>query len=148
MWRELITALTSDQKPIGDLHPGPGFAEGATKEQISKVELGFGVQLPESLASLLSESNGVQVSFGQHLIWNTDEILRANHREQYDQEASNMLFFGDAGVDGIWFGFEVIGGHTANNQVYAWYPIDKRRELKAPSLRQFIEGWLSGKLKV
>jgi SUKH superfamily protein len=113
------------------------------------------VRLPESLAELLRESNGVLVTFGQHLIWSTDEIARTNlemrndaqYRDNY-MPFDHLLFFGDAGVDGIRFGFALIGGRIKKDWVYAWYPIEDERVLKTCSLRAYVEGWLTGKLNV
>lgn len=155
MWRELIGELTRDEQPIGELHPGPDFFPGATPEELATVEHVLGVRLPESLTELLRESNGVLVSFGQHLIWSTDEITRTNlamrtdprYRESY-MPFDHLLFFGDAAVDGILFAFAILGGRIDRDRVYAWYPIGDDRILKAPSLQAYVEGWLSGKLSV
>jgi hypothetical protein len=60
----------------------------------------------------------------------------------------HLLIFGDAGVDGILFAFPITDGRIDRDLVHAWYPIDDTRELKALSLRDYVEGWLSGKLTV
>jgi hypothetical protein len=155
MWRELISELTRDEQPIGDLQPGPDYAPGAMPEELEAVEHCLGVRLPESLAGLLRESNGVWVTFGTPLIWSTDELTR-NNREMRDdpryQETwmpfDHLLFFGGAGVDGILFALPIIGGRIDRDRVYAWYPIEDNRVLKAYSLQDYVEGWLSGRLKV
>lgn len=155
MWRELIRELTRDEQPIGGLRPGPDFFSGATPDELATVERTLGVRLPASLTELLRESNGVLITFGQHLIWSTDEITRTNlamrtdprYQENY-MPFDQLLFFGDAGVDGIRFAFAIIGGRIDQEQVFAWYPIDDARTLKAYSLRAYVEGWLSGKLTV
>jgi hypothetical protein len=59
-----------------------------------------------------------------------------------------VFFFEDAGVDGIRFAFAIIGGRIDQGHVYAWYPIGDDLMLKARSLRAYVEGWLSGRLKV
>jgi SMI1-KNR4 cell-wall len=155
MWRELIRELTCDEQPTGDLHPGPDFFSGATPDELATVERTLGVRLPESLTELLRESNGILVMFGQHLVWSTDEIMRTNLAMRADpryQESympfDHLLFFGDAGVDGIRFAFAISGGRIDQDRVYAWYAIDDARILKALSLRAYVEGWLSGKLTV
>src|SRR5260221_14677143 len=155
MWRQLIGELTRDEQPIGDLHPGPDFFPGATPDELDAVESALGVRLPESLQEVLRESNGVRVTFGTPLIWSTDEIVR-NNREMRDalvyrenwMPFDHLLFFGGAGVDGILFGFAIIRGRIDRDRVYAWYPIEDNRELKATSLREYVEGWLSGRVKV
>lgn len=155
MWRELIGELTRDEQPIVDLHPGPGFFPGATQDELDAVERALGARLPESLQEVLRETNGVLVTFGQHLIWSTDEITRTNLAMRTDPRYGesympfdHLLFFGDAGVDGILFAFAIIQGHIDQDRVYAWYPIEDNRELKASSLREYVEGWLSGRVKV
>lgn len=155
MWRELIGELTRDERPIGDLAPGPDFSPGATPEELEAVERALGVRLPESLEGLLRESNGVRVTFGTPLVWSADEIARTNREMRDDPRYretwmpfDHLLFFGGAGVDGILFAFPIIGGRIGRDRVYAWYPIEDNRELKADSLRDYVEGWLSGKLTV
>jgi hypothetical protein len=59
-----------------------------------------------------------------------------------------LLFFADAGVDGILFAFGLIQGAIRRDDVYLWNPYDDGRPWKAPSLRTYIEWWLSGKLLV
>ena len=155
MWRELISELTRDEQPIGDLHPGPDFFPGVTPDELDAVERALGVRLPVSLEGLLRESNGVWVTFGTPLIWSADEIARTNREMRDDPQYQetcmpfdHLLFFGGAGVDGILFAFPIIRGRIDRDRVYAWYPIEDNRELKATSLRGYVEGWLSGRLKV
>jgi hypothetical protein len=154
MWRELITELTRDDDPIGDLLLGPDFSPGAAPEELAAVESALGVRQPSSLTELLSESNGVFVAFGQHFIWSAEEMLQNNletrndpwRRENY-KPIDHALFFGDAGI-GDYFFFAIINGHIEDERVYVWYPIGDERELKAPSLRGYVEGWLTGQLSV
>src|SRR6516165_5222268 len=124
MWRELINELTRDEQPIGDVQPGPDFSAGATADELSAVERALSVQLPASLRELLGESNGVQVAFGQHIIWSTDEIAHKNRTMRGDpayqktwMPFDHLLFFGDAGVDGILFAFPIIGGRIDRDRV-------------------------------
>lgn len=154
MWRELITELTRDAQPIGDLQPGPDFAPGATQEQIEEVERALGVRLPGSLRSLLGESNGVQACFGTPLIFSTDELIRTN-REMREESTyretwmpfDHLLFFGAAGVDGEMFAFPIIAGRIDRDQVYVWIPNRDDREWRAGSLRAYVEWSLKGPLR-
>jgi SMI1/KNR4 family protein SUKH-1 len=158
MWQELIEDLTAHEQPIGDLEPGPDFFRGATPAQLDVVEREIGLQLPASLRELLGESNGIFVEFGQHLIWNTDElvmynqppwVLLVNALDWHDfPDKQRLLFFGDAGVDGIRFGFPVTSENHVSEQVFAWYPIGKEQIHKASSLRDYVEGWLTTRLTV
>jgi hypothetical protein len=155
MWREMISVLTADEQPIGDLKPGPDLFAGATPDQLASVEQYLRCRLPRSLTDLLEESNGVLVTFGQHMIWNTDELVQYNlpgcviPSFQTDSPVNQrLLFFGDAGVDGIQFGFLVTADDTVSEDVYAWYPISNEHIYKASSLRDYIQSWLSGRMTV
>lgn len=154
MWRELIRELCADMEPIADLDPGPEFFTGASPDELKAVEQQLGVALPASLKDLLAESNGVLVCFGQHLIWSTDELVRRNLELLTDPGFADympfdgLLFFGDAGVDGISFAFPIGRNGAMREHVFAWFPIGDSREWKAQSLRAYVEGWLTGKLTV
>jgi hypothetical protein len=155
MWRELIRECHTGLEPIGDLDPGPEFSPGATPDELADAERQLGTPLPGDLRGLLAETDGVLVVYGQHLIWSIAEIVRRNLEMRtaplYQEECmpfGHLLFFGDAGVDGILFAFGIIQGAVKRQDVYAWYPIGDGREWKSPSLRTYIEWWLSGKLKV
>lgn len=155
MWRELIQEHHPRLEPIGGAEPGPEFFSGATPDQLAAVESQLEVWLPASLKELLAETNGAFVVFGTYLIWSTDEIVRRNlemrtapaYQDNY-MPFEHLLFFGDAGVDGIQFAFGIIEGAIKRDDVYAWYPIEDGRLWKAPSLRVYIEWSLSGKLNV
>jgi hypothetical protein len=58
---------------------------------------------------------------------------------------AGALAFADAGVDGIIFGFNT---RAPNTEVFAWYPITGECELKAGSLRDFLFGWVAGKISL
>lgn len=154
MWRELISELCKDIEPIADLDPNPEFFPGAVPAELKGVEDRLGIGLPASLTGLLAESNGVFVHFGQHLIWSTGEIVRRNLELRTDPGFADympfdgLLFFGDAGVDGIAFAFPIGRNGVVGDHVVAWYPIEDSREWKAQSLRVYVEGWLTGKLTV
>jgi hypothetical protein len=155
MWREFIREHHPELESIAGNEPGPKFASGATPQDIQLVEQHLGVHLPDTLKELLAESNGVLVVFGTHLIWTTDEIVQRNlemRQTQSYQEIympfEHLLFFADAGVDGIQFAFGIIQGQIKREHVYSWNPIDDSREWQAPSLKTYIEWWLSGKLKI
>jgi hypothetical protein len=113
------------------------------------------VLLPASLKELLAESNGVLATYGTHLIWTTGEIVCTNgemrmspsYQERY-MPFEPLLFFADAGVDGILFAFGIIQGQIKREDIYSWNPSEDSREWNAPSLKTYIDWWLGGKLKV
>jgi hypothetical protein len=65
----------------------PTFFLGAPADALASVEQHLGVRLPDSLSSLLTETNGALVTFGTHLVWSTDEIVRRNRKMQVLQFA-------------------------------------------------------------
>jgi hypothetical protein len=155
MWRELIQTCHPTLEPLGGAAPGPEFFPGATADALAIVEQRLGVPLPNSLRGLLAETNGALVTFGTHLIWSTDELVRRNVQMRTDPEYQghympfdHLLFFADAGVDGILFAFGLIQGTIQREDVYLWNPYDDGRPWKAPSLMTYIEWWLGGRLKV
>lgn len=128
MWCELITELHQGVEPIHGLDPGPEFFPGATPEALAEVERQVGVALPASLRELLSETDGVLVVLGQHMIWATHEIVQRNLEMRAPDfqvgwmPLDHLLSFGDAGVDGIAFAFGVVQGVVRHELVYSWNP--------------------------
>lgn len=146
MWRDLLC----------ELDPTCELAAGATTEQITDLERTLGVELPDELHTLLEETNGAFREDGQHLIWSTDEMVEWNqqlwthpgYRETY-MPLDCLLFFSDAGVDGIKFALGLVQRKVPPiRHIYAWYPIDDGRPWVADSVRRYLEWWLTGKLKI
>jgi hypothetical protein len=87
-----------------------------------------------------------------HLIWSSDEI-EAMNRQRWDDSRfrstylplDSLLFFADAG-DGEMFALGIIEGIIQRPDVYIWNPIDDSRTFVAPSIRRYLEGWLTGKI--
>jgi SUKH superfamily protein len=142
MWIEIIR----------ELEPQATFAPSATEEQLVRLEEALHVALPPDLRSLLSETNGVLGEFGLHLIWSTDEIEELNRQRREDpgfrstyMPLDSLLLFADAG-DGEMFALGIIDGTIQRPFVYVWNPIDDSRTFVAPSIRRYLEGWLTGKI--
>lgn len=142
MWIELVRELESQAT----------FAPGATEEQLVRLEQALRVALPPDLRSLLSETNGVLGEFGLHLIWSTNEIEEINRQRWEDpgfrstyMPLDSLLLFADAG-DGEMFALGIIDGTIQRPFVYVWNPIDDSRTFVAPSIRHYLEGWLTGKI--
>jgi SUKH superfamily protein len=137
---------------IRQLEPEAEFAEGASAERLTELEQALCVALPSDLRSLLSESDGVYGKYGMHLIWSSDEI-EAMNRQRWDDSRfrstylplDSLLFFADAG-DGEMFALGIIEGIIQRPDVYIWNPIDDSRTSVAPSIRRYLEGWLTGKI--
>lgn len=144
MWRELIQALD----------PMSTFFAGATKLQLTKLEEALKIALPDELESLLMESNGVHGAYELQLVWSAEDITQLNLdmrtnvllRESY-MPFENLLFFADAG-NGDRFAFSIIQGAIMRPDIFVWDHENDSRTWVAPSLQQYIEWWLSGKLKI
>lgn len=145
MWRELIQTLD----------PAAEFAPGATQEQLAALDRALGIELPQDLKELMAETDGAFCDYGQHLIWSTEEMRQRNTAMWTDTSYRStfmplnaLLFFSDAGVDGICFAFPIIEGAVLPYHIYAWYPIEDSRPCVTTTLKSYLEQWLSGKLKI
>lgn len=144
MWRELIQSL----------EPAAAFFPPATAIDIAEVETALEVTLPDDLRSLLSESNGVSGMYDLPIIWSTDTLQARNRemrltphfREMY-MSFDSLLFFTDAG-NGDLFAFRILQGAWGRQDIFVWGHEDDRRARAAPSLKDYLEGWLTGKLHV
>ncbi len=139
------------------------FRPGASAAEIAAVEQRLNVRLPASLRAVLQETNGVmeQMKIGdrvediQWLLWPLNEIVSWNEDNRKNAsgpdsegEAHDVLFFADAGADGIQFGFPIAENRKYGPRVVVWHPIDDELTEVAPSLEEFLRGWLSGKIDV
>lgn len=146
MWRELV--LQHDPSAI--------CAPGASEDEIATAEQSLGVSFPADLRALLSEANGIVGKYGPHYIWSIATIVESNlemrqnswHQEN-DMPFDHLLFFANAGVDGILFAFP-IRRHiiTTPSPVYHWEPIEDNRIWAAISLEDYLIRWLDGDLSV
>ena len=150
MWRELINDVVAQTPDTTKIR----YASGANEEELLALETSLGVALPEDLAALLRESNGVLDEYGLHIIWSTEEIERYNHEmrslsvyTEFYMPFVNMLFFADAG-NGDCFAFPIIQGKVEETSVFAWNHEDDSRVVVAYSLRSYLERWLSGELHI
>jgi hypothetical protein len=144
MWRELIQKVA----------PGARFSSPASAEAVLATEEALGVRLPDELRMLLSESDGVEGSYAAGVIWPVDVIraqnltfrTRPDFRDLY-MPFDCMLFFADTG-DGGQFFYALHHGSIKRTDVFLWNQENDSRTWTAPSLRHYLEGWLSGRLKV
>jgi hypothetical protein len=144
MWREFIQSLD----------PASTFFSGAMVDQLTALEMVVGIELPDDLKSVLMESNGVLGAYGLRLIWSTEEMTQRNLRMRTDplflndsMSFEHLLFFADAG-NGDQFAFRIIQGVIRRPGIFVWNHEDDSRTWAAPSLREYLEWWLTGKLSV
>ncbi len=161
-WHDWISNIYEAQTHQPGITTKPTFLPAASMEQLSKLEFDLRARLPESLRSLLLETNGVMermsINGGEYfdnmwLLWTIAEIVEQNYyfRKQteegsYNRDFTKLVFFAGAGVDGILFGFPVLEDCICKPDVVAWYPIRDESNLLAPSLQDFLKGWLMGTL--
>ena len=136
------------------LEPLVEFGPLASNDDIESAERTLGVALPDELRAFLGGSNGatigVRLDSGEvipdasPLVWSLDEIVR-NHgpqRPDPDQPAQ-VLFFANAGVDGILFGHPIRSSLQVGLDVVIWHPILDELDVVAPSFRAWLEAWLT-----
>jgi hypothetical protein len=158
-WYEFIT----ETYVAAPKHPGwvtkPQFYAGAPAQEIADAEFRLNATLPGSLRTLLLESNGIMGMmamdsgdwFEEHwLIWTVAEVVKQNlwyrsasAKETYERDFSKVVFFADAGSDGILFGFPVTEGQACAPNIVVWYPIEDEIQDIASSVEDFIGKWLT-----
>ena len=144
-WKELIQRLTNEGE----------FASSASVDQLARAESSLGVKLPAALRELLDETNGVEGEYGLGLVWPLEQIVEDNL--MFRSNASfcdiympfdHLLFFADAG-NGDQFAFPIhADGVIHRPDVFAWDHEDDSRSWVASSLKDYLEGWLTGRIKL
>jgi hypothetical protein len=137
------------------------FHPPATAEEIKQVGDTLNVCLPDELVDLLSDSNGVEqlmenpitnelMSIGD-IYWPTHAIISCT-LSQYkyletieSKHKTKYLFFADSGC-GENFGYKIIDGKCYDTTIYVYYPIEDKYVPLCANLKEWLIGWLSGKL--
>jgi hypothetical protein len=89
-----------------------------------------------------------EIVFGaSQILWSADEVLAGN-TARLDGRPASVLFFANAGVDGILFGHPISDTGDVEGGVIAWYPIEDEQRTVAQSFNGWIEGWLGGTIAV
>ena len=145
MWKELIQQFTSECE----------FSEPVSPGQIIAADSSLGVEMPVVLRELLCETNGVQGEYGLGLVWNLDRIVEdnlmfrqnADFRDLY-MPFDHLFFFADAG-NGDQFAFPTqADGLIHRLDVFVWNHEDDSRSWVASSLKDYLDRWLTGRLKL
>jgi hypothetical protein len=135
----------------------PRFEPPAYAAALERVERGLSCRLPQDLRDLLLEADGIMElsnfdgswSENMWLVWPLAEVRERNlelRRERGEGRfPPGALAFSSAGADGIVFAFDL---KTDGAAVFAWDPLEAQLARKAPSLREFISGWIAGKISV
>lgn len=145
MWKEFITSISMEHQ----------FKNPATKFEIAQIKKGLNVELPDELAALFNETNGVFDNWNCPLVWSTSQIIKDNlfyrnfegYRDIY-MPFDDLFFFSDAG-NGDLFCYAILkSGTIEKNYIYVWNHEDDSRTWVAASLKHFIEGWITGKIDI
>ena len=158
-WRRSLLQFNAERSADG---PSLDFRPGASAAAVAAAEQRVGVRFPPSLRSLLQQTNGVmeQMQIGgaleniHWLFWPVDQLVKENesHRtiaaEHHMGPANAVLFFADAGADGISFGFPVKENGKCRPRVVVWHPIGDTVTEVAPTLEDFFRRWGNGELRV
>ncbi|WP_369290080.1 SMI1/KNR4 family protein [Priestia megaterium] len=128
------------------------YGEPASREDIEVLEKLFSIQIPKELRSLLYETNGINDSYGYSLIWSIEKITRENlnlgeRLEDVYLPFNNLLFFADA-RNGDMFGYSISDRSIKQNDIYLWNHRNNEQTQIAPSLNDFVEDWIRGKLSI
>lgn len=114
----------------------------------------IGLELHPELRSFLESTNGVKDRHGCDLIWPIERMTRENARVRCDHRLRKQympldcfFFFADAG-NGDMFGHAVVENAIRCSDVFVWNHEDDSRQVVACGLRNFIEGWISGDIKI
>lgn len=159
-WREMISGIYADSPRQAGIAVRPEFYPAAKLASIAAAETDLSATFPDSLRSLLLESNGVMAIDGGEwfetwwLISTVEEIVDLNRdyraeqkRGNYERDFDRLMIFAGAGVDGILFAFPVEDGVCAP-RVVVWHPIMDELDDAAPSLEDFVRGWVMGTISV
>lgn len=142
MWKALISSLDDSCE----------FSPPASSAELVAAEKMLGCPFPESLKTLLLETNGVyHARFSMAFLWDLETILAANLDRRKNWEAygdtpfDDLLFFSEGG-NGDGYAFEVRAGREAEMKILWRDHETGERAPVATTLEEFIEGWITEKL--
>ena len=143
---------------LRSLAPLVEFEPAASEGDIVAAERGLGLSLPDELRTFRLASDGVttgiELNSGEvlphvtRLVWSVAEITRNREPQPLVPQPPHILFFADAGVDGILFGHPIYSPSSVGPDVVWWDPLDHRLVPAAPSFRAWLQAWLPGALTV
>lgn len=131
----------------------------AKDSQLEELQAHFQLnELPLALVELYQQSDGIGEYLDNdkigELIWPIERVIETNkefrtHPNFKDLYMSfdQIFFIADAG-NGDLFGFITLNGNFNGDDIFVWNHENDSRTWVAPNLAGFIEGWLSGSIKV
>lgn len=115
--------------------------EPASHEMIDQISRDLNQVLPDSLRSLLLETDGIQDSLGTDVVWTAVDILENNKRLRNGEEYrdvympfDSLLFFGDNG-GGDQFAFV---RSPERDEVFVWDHETDSRQWVSADLESFL----------
>jgi hypothetical protein len=163
-WCEFISGVYSNRVLGHGMECKAVFQPPASFQDLAELESQLGAKLPTDLRSLLLQSNGVMSMLklrdgdwmeDMWLFWTTSNVIEQNHQlrratmHPFDDtrrscpRAEELLFFASDGADGI-FAHPVNAKGVAEPSVLVWTPIGDELTPIASSLKDFVEGSLTG----
>lgn len=123
--------------------------------QLDEAERQLGVALPNDLREVLGETNGVEGEYELGLLWPLQRIVEDTYRFRSNEEFKrsympfdHLLFIADAG-NGDQFAFPIdADGVIRRSDIFGWNQEDDSRRMVAPSLKFYLEWWLTGQLTI
>jgi hypothetical protein len=163
-WRELITGICESRTQEAGLATKPTFYPPALARDIVAAQMQLDVKLPPCLQALLLETNDVMdmlpIDGGESfenmwLLWTLNEIVEQNvsfrakaAKDTHQRDFRQLVFFAGAGSDGILFAFPLLADRVCASNVVVWHPIEDELTEVAPSLEEFLQGWLTSSISI
>jgi len=143
-----------EQAQIGGL-TRYAFQSPITSQEIKAFKYRLKIEFPEQLMSLYEETNGIVATLDDmnigDLIWPSFKVVEENLKFRRDKNLKsiygpfdNFLFFADSGT-GDQFAFKFTSG-SPGSDIYLWDHEDDSRMQIAPTLDNFILGWVTGNI--
>jgi hypothetical protein len=123
----------------------------AAESSLTRCAALLGDALPESLAALLRQADGIEDEYGDGLVWSADRIATENRNlREYAEFATlympfePLLFFADGGNGDLF----ALLARIDRPDVFVWdHELDSRTWV-APSLATYLEWRLSGRIEL
>lgn len=163
-WRETIERMYAARTNAASTQSRPAFSPSASIVDVEAAEGCLAARLPESLRSLLLESDGIMdqlsVDGGPYfdnmwLLWPVGQIIDENIRFRkrvsegsLSRTVRDVVFIASAGVDGILFGIRASDKPRDDCPIVSWYPIGHRICELTDTLADFFDGWLCNRIAV
>ena len=134
-WHNLVRAVCGDCT----------FAPPASVVEIAEVEAALMVRVPDELAALWRETNGVQSPSGEQ-IWSAQTVIRQNLELRGNADLNDLymtfesvLFFAEPGNGDLLFLPIQADGKINRLDIFAWDHETDSRTWTSPNLSRFIE---------